>query len=571
MIRNPLLQYLSRLQAGYGVQGYARIDRFLVCVFWLHLPAGLLVNYAYGIEAWPHTIAESILIPLVPTAALFVLPKGSVWMRLLNGLTAMGLSGWLIHMSGGTIEFHFHVFVFLAVLSYYRDPRVLAVASVFIMLHHLILNFVSPYDVFAYGPRFSSVLIHALFVTLESSYLTFNMLDAQRREEALRQATKTEAIGQLTGGIAHDFNNLLTIISGNTELLMNDMSDPAETKQSVGMIAHAAGRAAELTQRLLAFGRQQPLSPRHLDLNEAVANVEKMLRRTLGEHVTIRTGLTEDLWMTFADRTQVESALLNLAVNARDAMPNGGQLSIETANVNAHVAAEIEDLQPGAYVALTVRDTGSGMRPEVKARAFDPFFTTKEIGKGTGLGLSMVYGFVKQSGGHAAIESVVGKGTSVRLYLPRLESGTTPETAEIGPSAGSLAGTETVLVVEDDEFVRAHAAKLLQRLGYTVVEAAHGPAALAAARDLKRLDLLFTDVVMPGGMNGRQLAEALVQMRPGLHVLYTSGYPSTVLAHDGHLDAGVQLLAKPYRQVDLARKVRDILDGDASAPERAIA
>ncbi|MGN6572745.1 MAG: response regulator [Pseudolabrys sp.] len=400
--------------------------------------------------------------------------------------------------------------------------------------------------------------------------------EREKAEIALRQAQKMEAIGQLTGGVAHDFNNLLTVIIGNLETLgrqaTNGHPDPARLSRSADLAMRGARRAEALTQRLLAFSRQQPLVPKAIDLSRLVVSMSDLLRRTLGEQIEVETVLSGGVWRAFADPNQLEVAILNLAVNARDAMAQGGKLTIETANVylDDRYAAGQTEVTPGQYAMIAISDTGSGMPPEVIARAFEPFFTTKDIGHGTGLGLSQVYGFVKQSGGHVRIYSEVGSGTSVKLYLPRLLADAGADAEETTtPSAGG-AGSETILVVEDDDDVRAYTTETLRELGYRVLEAGHGEAGLKLLREHAEIALLFTDVGLPGGMNGRKLSEAAVAVRPDLKVLFTSGYTRNAIVHDGRLDAGVELITKPFTQSVLAAKLRDILDAQAG-PARILA
>jgi PAS domain S-box-containing protein len=389
-----------------------------------------------------------------------------------------------------------------------------------------------------------------------------DLTDRRDTEEQLRQAQKMEAVGELTGGVAHDFNNLLTVVLGNAELLVEELARWPRLQALAETTRDAAQRGAELTRRLLAFSRRQALQPVALDLNRLVLDVEKLLRRTLGEHIDIETVLHAGLWKVYADPGQLEAALVNLALNARDAMAGSGKLTIETANarLDDHYAAAHVEVTPGQYVAATVTDTGTGMTAEVRDRAFEPFFTTKEVGKGTGLGLSMVYGFVKQSGGHVKIYSEVGQGTAVKIYLPRA-----PLTASAPPPPPAgferlAAGRESVLVAEDDPMVRAYVSEQLRGLGYAVHEAEDGAAALRVLGELGRVDLLLSDVVMPGGMDGRHLAERAQAIQPGLKVLYTSGYTENAIIHHGRLDPGVQLLSKPFRKAELARKVRAVLD-----------
>ena len=384
-------------------------------------------------------------------------------------------------------------------------------------------------------------------------------------DEQLRQGQKMEAIGQLTGGIAHDFNNLLTIIVGNMDMAGRslDAADLPRVRRAVTNALKGAERAVVLTQRLLAFSRRTTLEPKVIDVSALVGGMAELLGRSLGETIELRTVTADGLWKVEADPNQLENALVNLAVNARDAMPNGGRLTIETCNVSvdARDPAKYADLPPGDYVSIGVVDTGTGMPPDVIARAFDPFFTTKEVGKGTGLGLSQVYGYVTQTGGHVKIYSEDGAGTAVRIYLPRSanEDAGAPDTA-VEVDAGSARPAETLLVVEDDDDVRTFTVESLRELGYRVLEAHDGPSAL---RLLDRGDtpiaLLFTDVVMPG-MSGRALRDAALARRPGLTVLFTSGYARSAIDHDGRLDAGLDLLPKPFTLAELANKIRDVLD-----------
>jgi PAS domain S-box-containing protein len=389
---------------------------------------------------------------------------------------------------------------------------------------------------------------------------------AQRAaEEQLHQAQKMESIGRLTGGVAHDFNNLLTIIIGHLDMALD--TKPLARRGSIESALQAAEKAATLTQRLLAFSRQQVLTPEPVDLNRLVAGLDDMLRRTLGEDVEITMQLHRGLWRALADKGQLENSLLNLVVNARDAMPEGGKLTIETGNVHLDesYAAINAEVTPGDYAMLAVTDTGMGMAQEVADRAVEPFFTTKATGKGTGLGLSMIYGFVKQSRGHLKIYSEVGHGTSVKLYLPRVAADDAEAPSPEMPAHATPRGGETILVVEDDAAVRSLVVQQLSDLGYHVLEAADGATAQETLKSDVEIDLLFTDVVMPGGVTGRKLAEEAQRSRPGLRTLFTSGYTENSIVHQGRLDAGVQLLSKPYKKQDLARKVREVLDGPAMA------
>jgi len=385
-------------------------------------------------------------------------------------------------------------------------------------------------------------------------------------EEALRQAQKMETLGQLTGGVAHDFNNLLQIVSGNIGLIQRGLAEgDAKLKRAADNAARGAERAAILTQRLLAFSRRQPLAPKATDPNRLVAGMSELLHRTLGETIEVETVLASGLWSVEVDPHQLENALLNLAINARDAMEGGGKLTIETANTHLDraYASQNAGVAPGQYVAICVSDTGCGMDEDTVARAFEPFFTTKEVGKGTGLGLSMVYGFVKQSGGHLKIYSEPGEGTTVRIYLPRLH-GVRHEPEEAASQAAPE-GTreETILVCEDDDDVRAYTVEVLRELGYRVLEAHDGPSALRLLeRQEGAVDLLFTDIVLPSGMTGAVLAHEAKALRPDLKVLFTTGYARNAIVHQGRLDPGVELITKPFSYSDLAARVRDILDGN---------
>ncbi|WP_202049909.1 ATP-binding protein [Microvirga mediterraneensis] len=387
-----------------------------------------------------------------------------------------------------------------------------------------------------------------------------------KAEEALRQAQKMEAVGQLTGGIAHDFNNLLTIIVGNIELIQRRLPEGNERlERAADHAMEATRRAATLTQRLLAFSRRQPLDPKPIDANKLVAGMSELLRRTLGETVMLETVLAGGLWRSQADPNQLENAILNLAVNARDAMPDGGKLTIETANARldeAYVEALAEPVPPGQYVQVSVSDTGTGMDEATMERVFEPFFTTKEVGKGTGLGLSQVYGFVRQSNGYVRIYSELGEGTTIKIYLPRL-IGSDEEPAEVPAKRPAMTkgSGETILVVEDEPALRAYAVEALRDLGYRVLEAANGREALAAAERHPEIALLFTDVVLAGGMNGRALADEVKRRKPDLPVLYTTGYTANAIVHHGRLDPGMHLIGKPFTYADLAAKVRRMLDG----------
>jgi len=382
-------------------------------------------------------------------------------------------------------------------------------------------------------------------------------------EATLRQVQKMEAMGQLTGGIAHDFNNLLQVIIGNLEVLRRRNLAPGDdAKRMVDAAIRGGERAATLTQRLLAFARRQPLDPKPIDVNKLVAGMSELLHRTLGESITIETVLAGGIWRVAADANQLENALLNLAVNARDAMAGGGRLTIETANAHLDDAyADANEVKAGQYVLIAVSDTGSGMTQDVAAKAFEPFFTTKDVGKGSGLGLSQVYGFIKQSGGHAKIYSEISQGTTIKLYLPRLV--VSADVHDGMSDAAALPAGERdrlVLVVEDDEDVRAHAVSILTELGYPVLEAADGASALRLLDAHGDIRMLFTDVGLPGGLNGRQLADEARKRRPELLVLYTTGYARNAIVHQGRLDPGVEVAFKPFTYSDLAIKIRKVLE-----------
>jgi len=394
--------------------------------------------------------------------------------------------------------------------------------------------------------------------------MTFTFQDVSEQHlvgERRHHAQKLETVGQLTGGVAHDFNNLLTVILGNAEILTESLAGDQRLHLLARMTAQAAERGAELTGRLLAFARRQPLDPKSTDVNRLIADLDPLLRRTLDEHVEIELIRGAGVWNAMIDQGQLENAILNLCINARDAMPGGGRLTIETANahIDADYAARHGEVEPGQYVQVTISDTGAGMDAATVERAFEPFFTTKDVGKGSGLGLSMVYGFVKQSRGHVRIYSELGEGTTVRLYLPRAESAERPDPGD-KPAAVVQKGSEKVLLVEDDALVRHHVHAQLVGLGYQVVAKTNGRDALAALRQVGDFDLLLTDVIMPGGMSGRELADAAKGLHPGLAILYTSGYTENSIVHHGRLDRGVHLLAKPFRRQELARKVREVLD-----------
>ncbi len=390
--------------------------------------------------------------------------------------------------------------------------------------------------------------------------------EAERRElaeQALRQSQKMEAVGQLTGGVAHDFNNLLTIIIGNLGIAKRGVVE-ARAERALNNALVGAERAAQLTQRLLAFSRRQPLNPRVLDVNKLIVSISDLLTRTLGENISLETIGAAGLWKLEVDASELESALLNLALNARDAMPEGGKLTIETSNayLDDEYCRHHEGIAPGQYVLVAITDSGAGMSAETIDRAFEPFFTTKEAGKGTGLGLSQVYGFIKQSGGHVKIYSESGEGTTIKLYLPRRDGDEVTISGDDHTNSEHGRG-ETILVVEDDDGVRQYAAEILRDLNYQVIEAKDSATALRLLDAEKKFDLLLTDVVLPG-KNGRELATVVEQRRPGTKIIFMTGYSRNAIVHQGRLDPGTELIPKPLIERVMARKIRQVLDSGSS-------
>jgi len=398
--------------------------------------------------------------------------------------------------------------------------------------------------------------------------LTVSCADITERrelEQRVRESQRLEAVGHLTGGVAHDFNNLLTVIMGNAEVLAERVTDNS-LHPMAAMTVSAAQRGAELTSRLLAFARRKPLDPKPTDINQLVAAMQPLIRRTLPETIELDCVPDPKLGITEIDGGELDTALLNLVVNARDAMSKGGKLTIETDNavLDSHYAALHSEVVPGEYVLVCVSDTGTGMTPETADRAFEPFYTTKGAGKGSGLGLSMVFGFTKQSGGHLKIYSEPGEGTSIKLYFPRVQS---DKNSHYQPTVKQTlqGGSEHILIAEDDELVLEHLQGQLNSLGYRVSAVTSGPEALEAMRAQSDIDLLLTDIIMPGGMNGRELAGQARAAHPALKVLYTSGYTENAIVHHGRLDPGVELLSKPYTRLELAHKVRRVLDAKESS------
>ncbi len=388
-----------------------------------------------------------------------------------------------------------------------------------------------------------------------------DLTETKRAESQLVQAQKMEAVGQIAGGIAHDFNNLLTVILGSAELLEDTVIEPEE-RLLIEAINAAALRGAELTARLLAFGRKQMLNPHNLDVNALVQHLLLLLRRTLREDITLKMSLEQDLPLVIADAGQLDAALLNLMLNAQDAMPDGGTITISTSVLvlDARYRDAHPEGLPGKYIAIALTDDGEGMLPQTRDRAFEPFFTTKEVGKGSGLGLSMVYGFVKQSNGHVSIYSEPDLGTTVRIYLPCV-AGEAPHKTPLEEHTPTASGKESVLVVEDDPFVRSYAIECLTGLGYRVIEASNGSDALKLLEGGAQPDLLFTDIVMPGALNGWDLAQRAKELRPQMPVLFTSGYALETLISRGRLDADASILNKPYRRADLASHIHALLRG----------
>lgn len=396
--------------------------------------------------------------------------------------------------------------------------------------------------------------------------------ELKRTNEQLRQSQKLEAIGQLTGGVAHDFNNILQVIIGNIQMVQMELAANHPAQLRLESAAFAADRGTKLSSQLLAFARRQPLQPKATNLGRILRNMDELLRRALGESIEIETIVSGGLWITSVDPHQLENAILNIAINARDAMKGEGKLTLEVGNamLDDQYAATETDVPAGQYVMLAVSDTGAGMSPEVMARAFEPFFTTKREGEGTGLGLSMVFGLVKQSNGHIRIYSEVGSGTTVKIYLPRCDQAEDDfKTIPFGPVVG---GHETILVVEDDLTVQATAVDMLSALGYRVLKANDGQSALNILQSGLPVDLLFTDVVMPGPVRSPDLAKQAKQLLPNIQVLFTSGYTQNAIVHGGRLDPGVELISKPYRREDLARKIRHMLANSkpAGMPEDVI-
>ena len=536
-------------------------------------------------------------ITIVPVLMALMQP-GKVLTRYTIAIGQMLMSALLIHLTGGRIETHFHVFGSLAILAFYRDWKVLLSATAVVVLDHLLRGLFWPESVYGVvsAPVWRS-LEHGAWVVFEVAFLMISVrkslsemwnvaerqaklealnenvervvaerTDALRSSEAqLRQAQKMEALGQLTGGVAHDFNNLLTVVTGYSDFLLHELEENSPMHKDAQEIRSAADRAAALTRQLLAFSRKQVLQPRVLDLNEVVAGMEKMLHRLIGEDIELRTAFDSALGQVKADQGQIEQVILNLVVNARDAMPHGGKLSVATSNVflDQKTVFRNRGLEPGEYVMLSITDTGVGMTDEVKAHLFEPFFSTKGVGKGTGLGLATCYGIVTQSEGDIRVYSEPGSGTIFKIYLPRLRDGKS-DVHPPKPSKELPRGTESVLVVEDDAAVRRLATTVLRNCGYQIAEAENAVEALKLIACSSPFDLVVTDVVMPQ-MSGKQLYEEIMKRAPDAKVLFISGYTDDALAHHGVLDEGLAFLEKPFSPARLAQKVRAVLEEAAQA------
>ena len=412
--------------------------------------------------------------------------------------------------------------------------------------------------------RADGELIGFAKITRDMTELREAQLELERSRQALFQAQKMEAVGQLTGGLAHDFNNLLTGVTGSLDLMRRrlDQGRISELDRYITAAQGATSRAAALTHRLLAFSRRQTLEPKAVDANKLVAGMEELVRRTVGPGILVQTDLSDELWTCFCDPNQLENAILNLCINGRDAMGDGGRLIVETANavIDADAAAQ-RDMPPGEYVAVAVSDTGRGISPELLPRVLEPFFTTKAAGKGTGLGLSMIYGFAKQSGGQIRIYSEIGEGTTVRLYLPRHRGDAQAEQPKEQPAKPPAGRGETVLIVDDEPTIRMLVSDTLADLGYQAIEAADAPTGLKLLESDVAIDLLITDVGLPGGMNGKQMADVARRRRPDLKVLFITGYTENAAISNGRLERGMHVLSKPFPMEKLATRIRAIIEG----------
>jgi signal transduction histidine kinase len=596
-------------------------DLLFIFILLLQWIAGVVVALVVSPRAWAGTYSETHIhvwaatllggvITLLPVG-LAIRAPGARLTRLVISVAQMMWSALLIHLTGGRIETHFHVFASLALLAWYRDTSVLLLATIVVAIDHYLRGLFLPQSV--YGVLTSSPwrsLEHAGWVLIENVFLWISIhrslktmrelamshaalgvdhdttqaefqkqsRELQGTEERLRQAQKMEGIGRLAGGIAHDFNNLLTIIGGYSELLLSTSDLPSPQHEQVGEIKKAADRATSLTRQLLAFSRKQILAPRLVDLNAVVNDIEKMLGRLIGADIELKTVLSPELGRIKVDSGQIEQVLVNLAVNSRDAMPNGGTLTIETKNTDLDAAEimrqESQVLGEPAestdqFVVLAITDTGSGMDENTKSHLFEPFFTTKEVGQGTGLGLATVYGIVKQSGGAVSVYSELGHGTTFKIYFPRIDESISAP-SNIAPRPPASSGVETILLVEDEEKVRELTKAVLRTHGYHLLEAKDGVDAIQVAENYEgTIHLLLTDLVMPR-LGGRLLAERMQLERREMGVLFMSGYTDDHVIRRGLLGSDMAFLQKPFSPQVLLRKVRDVLNTSASQEPRVL-